>query len=73
MTHIDCDVLIVGAGIVGASTAWQLKNAYPDYRIIVLEKDLIDILLCYLSITINKCLLNQFILIFLPKKSFGKA
>lgn len=33
------DVVVVGAGIVGLSTAWQLKQRYPDYRILVLEKE----------------------------------
>ena len=32
------DYLIVGGGIVGISTAWQLLQRYPDRRIVVLEK-----------------------------------
>ena len=33
------DYLIVGGGIVGISTAWQLLQRYPDRRIMVLEKE----------------------------------
>jgi len=33
------DYLIVGGGIVGISTAWQLLQRYPDKRILVLEKE----------------------------------
>ncbi len=33
------DYLIVGGGIVGISTAWQLQLRYPDRRILVLEKE----------------------------------
>ena len=33
------DVIIIGGGIVGLSTAWQLKQRYPDQRILVLEKE----------------------------------
>ena len=33
------DIVIIGAGIVGLSTAWQMKNKYPDKRIAVLEKE----------------------------------
>jgi len=33
------DYLIVGGGIVGISTAWQLLQRYPDQRILVLEKE----------------------------------
>ena len=33
------DYLIVGGGIVGMSTAWQLLQRYPDRRILVLEKE----------------------------------
>lgn len=34
----SCDVAIVGAGIVGLATAWQLMQRFPRARIIVLEK-----------------------------------
>lgn len=33
------DIAVIGAGIVGLSTAWQLLQRYPDYRIVVLEKE----------------------------------
>jgi len=33
------DYLIVGGGIVGLSTAWQLQQQYPDKRIGLLEKE----------------------------------
>ncbi len=33
------DVIIIGGGIVGLSTAWQLKQRYPDQQILVLEKE----------------------------------
>ena len=34
------DYLIVGAGIVGLTTAWELKRRYPNTRILILEKEL---------------------------------
>lgn len=34
-----CDVAIVGGGIVGLATAWQLLNQSPGLKIIVLEKE----------------------------------
>ena len=33
------DFIIIGGGIVGISTAWQLKQRYPDQHILVLEKE----------------------------------
>ena len=33
------DFIIIGGGIVGISTAWQLKKRYPDKHILVLEKE----------------------------------
>ncbi|MEP3348758.1 MAG: L-2-hydroxyglutarate oxidase [Marinomonas sp.] len=33
------DIAVIGAGIVGLSTAWQLLQRYPDYRIVVIEKE----------------------------------
>ncbi len=33
------DYLIVGGGIIGLSTAWQLKQRYPDASILLLEKE----------------------------------
>ena len=33
------DIAIIGAGIVGLSTAWQLIQQYPDYRILLIEKE----------------------------------
>ncbi|MFG2333675.1 L-2-hydroxyglutarate oxidase [Streptomyces sp. NPDC048604] len=36
----DCDVLIVGGGIVGLSTAYALTRARPGTKVAVLEKEL---------------------------------
>ncbi len=33
------DMLIVGAGIVGAATAWQLQQRYPNKKILLIEKE----------------------------------
>lgn len=33
------DITVVGAGIVGLAAAWKLSNAYPDARILILEKE----------------------------------
>lgn len=33
------NVVIVGGGIVGVSTSWQLKQQYPDAAILLLEKE----------------------------------
>ena len=33
------DVVIVGGGIVGLTTAWQLTTAQPDLNLVVLEKE----------------------------------
>ncbi len=33
------DFIIIGGGIVGASTAWQLKQQYPHKRILLIEKE----------------------------------
>lgn len=37
--EFDCDVLVVGGGIVGLSTAYALTRAAPDTRVVVLEKE----------------------------------
>ena len=39
MSSDHCDVAIVGGGIVGLATAWQLVRRYPRLRPIVLEKE----------------------------------
>ncbi|MBY8200171.1 L-2-hydroxyglutarate oxidase [Vibrio fluvialis] len=36
-THFD--YVIVGGGIVGVSTAWQLKQQYPDKSILLVDKE----------------------------------
>jgi len=36
---LDCDVAIVGGGIVGLATAFQLSRALPTARLVVLEKE----------------------------------
>ncbi|NOH24329.1 L-2-hydroxyglutarate oxidase [Vibrio europaeus] len=33
------DYIVIGGGIVGVSTAWQLQNRYPDKSILLLEKE----------------------------------
>ncbi|MBI2994579.1 MAG: L-2-hydroxyglutarate oxidase [Gammaproteobacteria bacterium] len=33
------DVIIIGGGIVGASTAWQLKQRFPGRSVLLLEKE----------------------------------
>ncbi|WP_234386494.1 L-2-hydroxyglutarate oxidase [Streptomyces sp. ERV7] len=39
MTAYDCDVLVIGGGIVGLSTAYALVQASPGTRVTVLEKE----------------------------------
>lgn len=33
------DYVVIGGGIVGVSTAWQLKQRWPDKKILLLEKE----------------------------------
>lgn len=33
------DICIIGGGIVGLSTAWQLQQTYPDKKIVLIEKE----------------------------------
>ena len=33
------DVIIIGGGIVGLATAWNLVHTYPDKSVIVIEKE----------------------------------
>ena len=33
------DVIVIGGGIVGTCTAWQLKRRYPEKRVLLLEKE----------------------------------
>ena len=33
------DFIIIGGGIIGASTAWQLKQRFPDRSVLLLEKE----------------------------------
>ena len=35
----QADVLIIGAGILGLATAYQLSQTYPEFKVIVLEKE----------------------------------
>ena len=39
MTSYDADVIVIGGGIVGASTAWQLTQRYPGISVLLLEKE----------------------------------
>ena len=36
---IKCDTAIIGGGIIGLATAYQLSHRFPDQRIVVLEKE----------------------------------
>lgn len=36
---MNCDVLIIGGGIVGLATAYQLKIKIPDINVVLLEKE----------------------------------
>jgi L-2-hydroxyglutarate oxidase len=33
------DFMVIGAGIIGMSTAWQLQQTFPDCNVLVLEKE----------------------------------
>lgn len=33
------DIAVIGAGIVGLSTAWQLLQRYPEYKVVLIEKE----------------------------------
>lgn len=39
MQHIKADFLIIGAGIIGLTLAWNLRKVYPYKKIIVIEKE----------------------------------
>nr|WP_006348278.1 L-2-hydroxyglutarate oxidase [Streptomyces tsukubensis]EIF90844.1 hydroxyglutarate oxidase [Streptomyces tsukubensis NRRL18488] len=39
MSGFDCDVLVIGGGIVGLSTAYALTRSAPGTRVVVLEKE----------------------------------
>ncbi len=39
MSSITYDFIIVGAGIVGLSTAYKITKSYPDAEVLVLEKE----------------------------------
>ncbi|MER5930376.1 L-2-hydroxyglutarate oxidase [Streptomyces sp. NPDC002054] len=39
MVSLDCDVLVIGGGIVGLSTAHALSRLAPGTRVVVLEKE----------------------------------
>ncbi|KJG02208.1 L-2-hydroxyglutarate oxidase [Photobacterium angustum] len=36
---LDCDFLVIGAGIIGLSTAWELQQRFPQKKIWVIEKE----------------------------------
>ncbi|MCG3883533.1 L-2-hydroxyglutarate oxidase [Photobacterium leiognathi] len=36
---LHCDFLIIGAGIIGLSTAWELQQRFPDKTVWVIEKE----------------------------------
>ena len=33
------DIAIIGGGIVGLSTGWQLLNRHPNLNLVILEKE----------------------------------
>ena len=33
------DAAIIGGGIVGLATAWQLTRLKPDWKVVVIEKE----------------------------------
>ncbi len=35
----DSDVVIVGGGVVGLATAWNLSEQFPDKKVVVIEKE----------------------------------
>jgi glycine/D-amino acid oxidase-like deaminating enzyme len=39
MISMDCDILVIGGGILGFSSAYHLKSQNPDKRIIVIDKN----------------------------------
>ena len=39
MTQSSCDIAVVGAGLVGLATAWQLARRQPGLRITVVEAE----------------------------------
>jgi len=39
MQENDFDVAIVGGGIIGAATFYKIQQAFPDYKLLLLEKE----------------------------------
>ena len=39
MTSQKCDLVIIGAGIIGLATAMTLSRRFPRYRVVVVEKE----------------------------------
>ncbi len=35
---MDCDILVIGAGALGMSSAYHLKESFPDKRVLVVDK-----------------------------------
>jgi L-2-hydroxyglutarate oxidase LhgO len=54
---VNCDILIIGGGIIGASCAYFIKSLVKDMSVVVLERDskvcirLISIILVILQTT----------------------
>jgi glycine/D-amino acid oxidase-like deaminating enzyme len=38
MIDMDCDILVIGAGVLGLSSAFHLKRQNPDKKILVIDK-----------------------------------
>lgn len=40
-TLLEADVAVIGAGLIGTSTALELAEAFPEMRIVLLERDIV--------------------------------
>jgi len=38
MTEKRCDVLVVGAGIIGLSSAYHIKRAHPELSVLIIDR-----------------------------------
>ena len=39
MIELECDVLVIGAGVLGMSSAYHIKKGNPDKRVVLIEKN----------------------------------
>ena len=40
-SEIDCDVVVIGGGFTGLSTAYELKRADPELEVVLIERDVV--------------------------------